>query len=812
MLLAPYRVLDLTHTHGVLCAQILGDLGADVIQIEPPGGAPGRGLGPFLNGEPDPEGSLYWWGYARGKRSMELDIDAQRDIFLKLVERADFLIEAETPGNLEERGIGYAELSQLNPGLIHLSISPFGQDGPKAQWAASDITIMASAGPMAITGDEDRPPVRVSVPQAWHFGAAEGAVGAMLALHERNRSGRGQHIDVSAQQAAALATQANILSAAVNESTLQRIAGGLKAGDLRIRLTYPAADGHVSITHVFGATIGPPTRRLMEYVYEEGFCDAATRDKDWVEYGLLLATGAEPIEEFERVKQCVEACTRSKTKAELLRVAMERRLLLAPMTNIEDVATSEQFASRDFFVRPQGQGRSAQIDYPGAFAKFSATPMQSRNRPPRIGEHTEEILAELEATQPRNSGTDQGSSDEAPLKGLKVLDFMWALAGPNATRTLADYGATVVRVESSSRLDVCRTIRPFIDGDESPEKSAIFHSTNAGKRMITVDLTTDQGREVILDLVRWADVVTESFSPKAMKAFGLDYETLRQIKPELIMLSTCLMGQTGPLAQFAGYGNLAAAIAGFYEITGWPDREPAGPFGAYTDYIAPRFNAVAVLAALDHLRRTGTGQHIDLAQAEAAMHFLTPALLDYTANGNIVGRVGNEDADFAPNGVYATRGDDEYIAIACETNAQWDALCTVVPGIADAGDGLNEIAGRLAAQAELDHQLEKFAAQSDRWELEKRLQAAGVPASVVQNSPELLGDPQLAHRGHFVTLPHHEGGETVIEGSRLRMSRSQPIVDSSAPTFSRDQMYVLTDILGYDDERVGELLVAGVFE
>jgi crotonobetainyl-CoA:carnitine CoA-transferase CaiB-like acyl-CoA transferase len=330
--------------------------------------------------------------------------------------------------------------------------------------------------------------------------------------------------------------------------------------------------------------------------------------------------------------------------------------------------------------------------------------------------------------------------------------------------------------------------------------------------MITVDLTTDQGREVILDLVRWADVVAESFSPKAMKAFGLDYETLRQIKPELIMLSTCLMGQTGPLAQFAGYGNLAAAIAGFYEITGWPDREPAGPFGAYTDYIAPRFNAVAVLAALDHLRRTGTGQHIDLAQAEAAMHFLTPALLDYTANGNIQARVGNADADFAPNGVYATRGDDEYIAIACETNAQWDALCTVVPGLADVGDGLSEVAGRLAAQAELDSQLEKFAAQSDRWELEKRLQAAGVPASVVQNSPELVGDPQLAHRGHFVTLPHHEGGETVIEGSRLRMSRSQPTMDSSAPTFSRDQMYVLTDILGYDDERVGELLVAGVFE
>ena len=810
MLLTPYRVLDLTHTQGGLCAQILADMGADVVQIEPPGGAPGRQLGPFLHHQPDPEHSLFWWGYARGKRSIELDIDADPDTFHKLIASADFLIDAEPVGSLAGRGYGYEELRKVNPGLIQVSLTPYGASGPKAQWAASDITLLANAGPMAITGDEDRAPVRVSVPQAWQHCAAEGATGALIALHERHQSGCGQHVTISAQQALSLATQGYILSASVNESTAQRIAGGINAGGLRIQLTYPAKDGHVSITHIFGATVGPATRRLMEYVHDEGFCDAATRDNDWIEYGLLLATGQEPIEEFERVKRCVAACTASKTKAELLQAAMQRRLLLAPMTTIEDVVNSPQFAARDYFRKPTGEGASANIHYPGAFAKFSATPLVPNRRPPHLGEHTAEVLAELEHINPPTAPTNS-HHNPLPLAGVKVLDFMWALAGPGATRILADWGATVIRVESSSKLDVCRTIRPFIDGDESPEKSAVFHSTNAGKRILTLDLTSDAGKAVALDLVRWADVVTESFSPRAMKSFGLDYPTLAAVKPDLIMLSTCLMGQTGPLAMFAGYGNLAAAIAGFYAITGWPDREPAGPFGAYTDYIAPRYNAMAVLAALDHKRRTGQGQHIDLAQAEASMHFLTPALLDYTANGTVQSRLGNRDLNWAPHGAYPVAGEDAYLALACENETHWQALVALLPELA-VNPSFNTNTSRLQHQDELDDCISQWTKEQDGTALEQLLQQAGVPAAMVQNSPELMQDLQLNHLGHFIELPHHEGGTTTIEAARIHMSRSSPVVDTTAPTFGRDMMYVLNDVLEYDDEKLGELLVSGALE
>ena len=197
---------------------------------------------------------------------------------------------------------------------------------------------------------------------------------------------------------------------------------------------------------------------------------------------------------------------------------------------------------------------------------------------------------------------------------------MWVIAGPFFTRVLADYGATVIKVESSTKLEPARGSPTFKNGEPGLESGVPFANFNAGKLGITVDPSNPVGREVIRDLVRWADVVTESFSPKAMKAWNLDYEALREVNPDIIMVSSCLMGQTGPRAQVPGYGNMAAAITGFYDLTGWSDRSPAGPFLAYTDGVSPRFMLASLLAALDHRRRAGRGQHIDLSQSEAALH------------------------------------------------------------------------------------------------------------------------------------------------------------------------------------------------
>jgi crotonobetainyl-CoA:carnitine CoA-transferase CaiB-like acyl-CoA transferase len=549
--------------------------------------------------------------------------------------------------------------------------------------------------------------------------------------------------------------------------------------------------------------------RASDQGHDCGFCDAATRDKDWAAYGEQLATGDEPIAEFERVKRAIASCTAAHTKAEMLAVALDRGLLVAPVSTVRDVVQSGQLASRDFLqTLEHDDGR--RVIYPGPFARFGLAPIRYRRRPPRIDEHGDEIRAE--AAPARAAPAPSAQSNDRPLAGVKILDFMWALAGPGATRTLADCGATVIRVESTTRLDVCRTLFPFRAGEFGPENSALFHNTNAGKKLICLDPNKPEGRETLIDLVRWADVVTESFSPKGMRGFGLGYDTLQQIKPDLIMLSTCLMGQTGLLARFAGFGNLAAAFAGFYELTGWPDRDPAGPFGAYTDYIAPRFNAAAVLAALEHRQRTGEGQHIDLSQVEASLHFLTPTILDWTVNGRVPGRTGNRDPDMHPHGVYRCEGDDRWVAIAVRDDADWRALCDQIEPARASDPRFASVGGRLEHADELDAWLTRFTERLPMHEVEACLQAVGVPAQAVLNSPEFVADPQLRARGHFVELPHPEGGHTTIEATRFQLSRTPPAALGAAPTFGADAMWVLEEVLGYDGERIAELAIAGALE
>jgi len=402
---------------------------------------------------------------------------------------------------------------------------------------------------------------------------------------------------------------------------------------------------------------------------------------------------------------------------------------------------------------------------------------------------------------------------DGALAGVKVLDLMWAIAGPGATRMLADYGATVVRVESTRRVDAIRTVGPHVEIPPGAEASALFHNLNAGKLMVTLDLAKPEARAVALDLVRWADVVTESFTPRAMRGWGLDYESLRAVKPDVIMLSTCLMGQTGPHAAFAGFGNLAAALTGFFQLCGWPDRPPAGPFGAYTDYIAPRFNAVAILAALDHRRRTGAGQHIDLSQAEAALHFLAPALLEHAANGRVPKAAGNRDPNHAPHGVYAARGDDRWVAIVATSDVEFAALADAMGQAALARDPrFATAAARLAHRDELDVLVEDWTRARDAAGIEGALQARGVPASVVASSRDLVDDPQLAHRGHFVRVTHPQYGTSTVEAARFHLTRTPPRAPEAAPTYGADNQYVLETILGYDAERIAELVVAGALE
>jgi crotonobetainyl-CoA:carnitine CoA-transferase CaiB-like acyl-CoA transferase len=331
---------------------------------------------------------------------------------------------------------------------------------------------------------------------------------------------------------------------------------------------------------------------------------------------------------------------------------------------------------------------------------------------------------------------------------------------------------------------------------------------NAGKLNIALDLANPAGRQVVVDLIRWADVLTESFTPGVMAEWGLDYDEVRRLNPGIIMMSSCLMGQTGPLSRFSGYGNLAAGLCGFTAVAGWPDRPPAGPFGAYTDYIAPRFAMAALLAALDHRLRSGEGQYIDFAQGEAALHFLTPILLDREINGRLAERAGNSDLNMSPHGVYPAVEDDAWVAIACENDQQWQALAIVI--------GQADLAGlttpeRLTRRKELDAAVASWTCRRGQSVVQEELQSVAVPAHVVQNSPECRNDPQLSSLGHFVTTDHAQLGEVELEGTRIYLSDT-PARIGPAPTLGQHSLPVLEEILGYDEDRITGLLVSGALQ
>jgi benzylsuccinate CoA-transferase BbsF subunit len=394
-----------------------------------------------------------------------------------------------------------------------------------------------------------------------------------------------------------------------------------------------------------------------------------------------------------------------------------------------------------------------------------------------------------------------------PFEGIHVLDFTWYAVGPVTTKYLADYGADVVRIESAARLDGLRLAPPWKDATPGPNSSQFFASFNSSKRGLTLDMGKPRAREIFLKMLPWADVVTESFTPKTLRNWRLDYDSMRAIKPDLIMLSTCMQGQTGPHRDYPGFGNLMAALSGFYHISGYSESEPCPPYGAYTDFIAPRFSACALIGALDYRRRTGKGQYIDMAQYEAALHNLAPVLLDYFATGRVQGPEGNRSERYAPHGAYRCADEDgheRWIAIAVEDDNEWQALIAVL-GNPPADSRFVTMLGRFRDQAALDEFIASLVRARGAEELAVALQAAGVSAYPVQNCMDLHRDENLNEFGFWQWLDHKEMGPSPYEGLEHRMSRTPGALRRPAPVLGQHSDEVLHEILGMTSAEIEQL-------
>jgi crotonobetainyl-CoA:carnitine CoA-transferase CaiB-like acyl-CoA transferase len=775
-------VLDLTPPHARMAGRILADLGADVVLVEPPGGCSSRREAPYgPGGEAAAESGapvrtgLAFLSWNVGKTSVAADLGDPRVADLAAGAHV-VLAGGPTAGPLTPADA---------PHGVWVSVTPYGAFGPRAGWRGSDLTIVAAGGNLYPTGDPDRAPVHAAQPTSQAHTGPEAALAALTAL----ATGMPQLVDVSAQETFCAASMAGPARYPVEGDRGTR--RGAFTG--RTRETWRCADGWVSFGLRGGRARVRNLQALTKLAAEDGVATPALTERDWTAYDHRTVSD----DELAAISHDVAAFFAQRTMAELYGLAVDTGLMLAPANSPAEIAASEQLDARGFL------GSLGVLDHaPQAFV--AAGPSDDLVRP-RGGAPA--LAGGPWPDWPAGSPYgERRENDAGAWAGLKVVELGSGAAGPIATRYFVEHGATVVRVESSTRPDFLRSYAAGPNKKHGVEGSVFFAVLNGGKRSLTLDLKHPDGLAVARQLVGWADVVSDNFAPGAMDRLGLGRAALRELNPTAVLVSTSLNGQTGPHRDYPGFGGQGAALSGYTFLTGWPDRAPVGPVGTITDSLAPRFAAATVAGALLHRRRTGEGVDLDLSQVEAAVWTLSPWIADWTTNGEYAERDGNRHPRACPHGVFPSAGDDRWVALACWDDADWVRLREVT-GVS--GDGLRSLADRQQRVDEVEASVAAWTRARSAAGAAETLQAAGLDAYPVNDWSDLHDDPQLAARRHFVFREHPVLGEHVYERSGFRLMATPGGVLAPGPTLGQHNREVLHNLLGLTDNEISDLKERG---
>jgi len=799
----------------------MGDLGADVIQVEKPGGHPSRNRGPFYKDIPDPEKSLFWFGFCLNKRSITLDIETAdgQELFKRLVKTADFVFESFQPGYLDSLGLGYQALSQINPRIILASITHFGQNGPKAHYKGAELIDWASSSTLYPSGDPDRPPCVTAIPLAGQQGALAAVMGALTAHWHRKATGEGQHVDVSIQEV----MEWNTTSLSLYWPVLQ--VEGYRIGwqwpypnNIRGNMGTACKDGYVTI--LLGAAALwqlRATQNLHKWMDEEGMLPDWLKGYDWADFDPAKFGNQE---EFDRYYEPSQEFALTKTKAEFWRAVLERATVTAPVRDFKDNFEDPHIKARGFWAEIDHPELGDTLTYPGACFNMKESPLTFKRRAPLIGEHNSQILeAEPGMSRPQIESPKSGPvncsamSRCKALEGIKVVDFGSMGVSPMTCKHLADYGATAIYIEGHNSPDLTRFTSPYykrhING------SMAYANWNSSKLSVSINLTKPTGARIAWRLVKWADVISCGRPPERMAKWGFDYESVRRVKPEIIYYHTTNVGTFGSDNPSFGFGPMSTALMGFQHLVGWPDRGPSNTVGVIGDTHNYLTGPIAILAALDYRDRTGKGQLIDLSQIETYLWSESPWILDYTVNGRIATRSGNRYplfADDAPYGAFPCKerdGRDRWVAICVTCDEQWQAFCKVI--------GQPELmmetrfataSARKRNEDELEQLVSEWTRHRSEVEVEVVMQAAGVPASAAQSNKDLFEDPHLAERNYFRLLNHTELGPVLFAGPVFRLSKT-PDNQSAAPCMGEHNEYVFRELLGMSEEEINQALVEG---
>jgi crotonobetainyl-CoA:carnitine CoA-transferase CaiB-like acyl-CoA transferase len=817
--LAGSVVIDLSDECLSLAGRLLADLGATVVRVEAAGGDALRTSGPRLTGSDGVEGSLRHLLYNAGKLSLALNLASPMawDLVDRLLVRADLVLAPLQKSPEARRFLESERLGEVHPhlGLVDVVLRRGASDP-----VPSDLVGVAAGGLLYGLGypgvAPDYPAGRLAYKQASLVGAAV----AIAMLFEATKGARGSHACISLQEAIASTTIhfANQNLWRLLGTKVQRLGG-------RIATLYQAADGRWV---TFGITPNTPQRWstfaawLAEAVGYHGLVGAEFPGDVYApEYGGETHTALTTL------------CT-SLPSDELAAQGQARGLLVVPVNTVDAIVGDDHLLARGCFVPVPHPALGRTIRLPRLPIRSSAYEPVPRPAP-TLGQHSAAVLRGLadvecgEFSALRAGGTVSGpdgddsipaepiaappsrqrtsrrrlTRDSLPLAGVRVVDFTWMAAGPLVTEVLANLGADVIKVESEARLDTLRTAVHAVP-NPTIETSAFFQDCNTDKRSITVNLGSPDGIRLALELVRGADVVTENFTSGVVDRLGLGYEAMRAVKPDIVMASFPVMGSFGPKATWRGIGNSVVAMCGLAGHTGAPDRKPTG-VQLHTDFTLAPLGAMAILAALIQRDRTGCGQYIEVAQYEAGIHLLDTELIEYLANGVTPERRGNRSREMAPHGLFPCAGDDRWVAIAARDTVDWLEICRAMGNAAllQRRD-LRTLAGRQAAEDEIEEAISAWTRGRDAWDVADALQRAGVPAGPVEDIEDLLErDPSMA--GFFMEFAHPVGVPFLAQNQPF-LWNGQRLPIRRAPFFGEHNDAVFRDELSLDEEEIARLV------
>ena len=816
--LSGVRVLEIArNVSGPYACRLLAEQGADIIKVEPPGGDPSRAYGPFPKDNVHPEKSGLFLHLNRNKRSIVIDQSSAEgaDTIRALASDVDIVIEDYAPGDPESWGWGYETLAALNPKLIMTSITSFGQTGPYSSYQGSEITLQAIGGPLHSNGFHEREPLKLGGQYAHYHAGITAALATLMALRQAASTEKGDWIDISVYECQAGCRDRRSIQLTIAAYT------GMAGGRLRNTTrgfgigVRKCADGYVNI-------MGAGIKRLPRLLQMIGQSEAAKT----LDPNNLTET------EKTQLETNYQNWLDERGKKEIVETAQAHGLLAGAFNSIADVVEDSHYEDRkawDEITHPM----AGTLRYTGRPFVMSNSPRSDPKAAPLLDQHGEAIRSKTTITEPSPKNANV-IHRKLPLSGLRVAEITVVWAGPHVTQLLGEWGADVIRIEPSNkvqpftrgmeRVPTPDQIKQLVEngapvgfpnndpGSDPWNRTAAFNSHARNKRSMACDIMSPEGNEAVLKLIEHCDILVENNVPETIDKAGLDWEVLHAINPRLIMLRMPAFALSGPYKHFRAFGLHVEAMIGHTSLRGYPD---AGPEilseSLASDGISGVQGALAILMALRERESTGEGQLIELPLTEGFLPTLGEYVMDYTMNHRDTPTQGNLHRWNAPHNVYRCQGVDNWIAIDVESDNQFVALCRVLTVNLASDPRFSNKIDRHKNRHELDELIGKITESYDKEELFHKLQEAGVCAAPTHNGVEALNDPHLNARGFFEELPTGRNGETYRYPGLMWKMKNTPNKLQTGPVLLGEHNHeIYCDLLGYSPQKLETLIQKGL--